>query len=807
MRAWLRSLLLGLTMLATPVHARPFTVDDLFDLSSVEAYAADPTGRWLVIQTSGPYSSTPSFDDFGYVELRTSRLLMADLTAPAPAKPLFAQEAEIGYAPGPFSPDGRRMVVFRRYGRSWDMGVATLESGDVRWWPITPELALYGRTVQWRSNSELLVIARPYDDLPRHLRFGSESMRDLPARWAKTASGGASVTAIGSGRFETVTDLPAVNTLLNVNASDGSATALVSGGFFDLELSPSGRYAALLEDLEPLPRPEHGAYSARTAPLRRRNLRLVDLTTGLATTPCQHCDLLTHLLTWSPRADRLLVFGRRPGEAWEDGRLILVEPGGLTRGLNPTGLRPVISVTGEGIPYVSADWLGGKPVVRAQSILPDGRIDWYRLTKAGPRNLTARFPTPPRQIAARDTAGLWFEAVDGVWGVAPAGHSVRFTQRAGISLLRAGTFGQGQRFDVNAPPPASAVAVIDRTQSEVRVSPGLDLLAPGSVSVTDPTETLEVVSPHGVVTRRRDVSGHDRFAFVGDDGRRTALLDINPQLQILDFATVSPVRHAGGAGQPVVGWLYLPAGHRPGVRLPLVVIPYPGDVYAAPPSSGDPGWFGPFPNIQVLAAQGYAVLVPSLPRAPGEEPTSGLTGQILDTVDTAIAGGDIDAKRVALWGHSFGGFAALVAATQTDRFKAIIASAGTSDMVSQWAGVDPARRFRPSDGVGGFGSMRWSESGQGAMAAPPWREPERYLRNSPLFAADKVSTPVLLIHGDQDENPIGQSEEMFYALWRQNKDAQLLIYWGEHHTPTSPSNLRDLYGRVFKWLRMTMPPT
>jgi dipeptidyl aminopeptidase/acylaminoacyl peptidase len=102
------------------------------------------------------------------------------------------------------------------------------------------------------------------------------------------------------------------------------------------------------------------------------------------------------------------------------------------------------------------------------------------------------------------------------------------------------------------------------------------------------------------------------------------------------------------------------------------------------------------------------------------------------------------------------------------------------------------------------------ESGQGRMGVPPWADPARYARNSPLLQADAITTPLLLAHGDQDGAvPLTQSEAMFSALYRQNKDALLVTYWGEGHYISSPGNVRDLYARVREFLdaHLALPTT
>ena len=112
--------------------------------------------------------------------------------------------------------------------------------------------------------------------------------------------------------------------------------------------------------------------------------------------------------------------------------------------------------------------------------------------------------------------------------------------------------------------------------------------------------------------------------------------------------------------------------------------------------------------------------------------------------------------------------------------------------------VDAARRDPP----GGAGRAHTSTvEGQLRMGAPPWADPERYVRNSPLFFANKVETPILMFHGDLDAATfMTEPEEMFSALYREGKDVLFVRYWGEHHLIEQPQNQRDMWGRVFDFL-------
>ena len=124
----------------------------------------------------------------------------------------------------------------------------------------------------------------------------------------------------------------------------------------------------------------------------------------------------------------------------------------------------------------------------------------------------------------------------------------------------------------------------------------------------------------------------------------------------------------------------------------------------------------------------------------------------------------------------------------------------TAPAVPQIAGqFDPRMRLQSEhEGLNLF-FVGLMESSQGGMGAPPWRDPERYLRNSPLMQVEEVATPIMLIHGDLDYVPVSQAEEYFTALTRLNKDAVFVRYFGEDHIFNSPANIRDMRERILRW--------
>ncbi len=126
----------------------------------------------------------------------------------------------------------------------------------------------------------------------------------------------------------------------------------------------------------------------------------------------------------------------------------------------------------------------------------------------------------------------------------------------------------------------------------------------------------------------------------------------------------------------------------------------------------------------------------------------------------------IDPARVGAMGASYGGFLTQYLATQTDIFAAYISHAGISSISSYW----------------GEGDWGYTYSGYATADSFPWNRKDIYVDRSPLFLADRIQKPLLLLHGEDDNNvPTGESYQMFAALKLLGKDVALITYAGQQH--------------------------
>lgn len=801
LRAWTAGLF-ACALSATAAGARPFTIDDLLHQEAFGDVALDPLGLQLVIERRGPYDAG---GPFGYGQqngLAASRLLIADLARGGPAEPLMPQPAGCGYLAGPWAPDGQRLAVYRLCGTAWELGVVDVAQRVVRWLGVTPASDATGRSVQWRSDRAVLVIARPPEDPPRELRSDWQSAVRLPPRWRATADGRGAHTVIGSGAYREVTDRPAPAQLLAIDAVTGAKAALLQGDFIDLELSPSKRYLALLETgarLQPdAARSPQGDWGVAS---EAHHLAVLDLQTFETTRPAPALDLMTTLLSWGPTCDRLLVFGRAPGAAWTDGRLRLYDARDhRSLPLDATGLAPALRWRPEAL---ATTWVDDDPVVQAH-VRGATRRDWWRLSSEPPVNLTAGLAAAP-DAAVGGGAALTVVAADRLWRIASDGVA-KSLSTAPTTVLAWPRTRASERL---------TFAVGARVQTPVASKGERLLFADGRRAPTAAGhgETVVAFSPAlgALVTLRTSRQGGGALVLRMPRGSNQVLASVNDAWRDVDVLRPLAIRHLGADGAALTSWLYLPTNppRRPPRRPPpLIVRPYLGDNYRVAPRFKPPV-LGLAADVRVMVGHGYAVLLPSLPLPMNaREPLADVGDEVLAVVDAAAAQapGGFDPSALALWGHSYGGYTALGVATQTDRFRAVIAMNAPTDLISLYGVFQPSWRVSPEDGVWAAWSAGFAEDSQGRMGAPPWIEAIRYARNSPVLLADRIHAPVLLIQGDQDPIPVSQAEEMFAALYRQGKDAEIVTYWGEGHIISSPGNVRDLYARAFDFLVAHLAP-
>lgn len=266
------------------------------------------------------------------------------------------------------------------------------------------------------------------------------------------------------------------------------------------------------------------------------------------------------------------------------------------------------------------------------------------------------------------------------------------------------------------------------------------------------------------------------------------------------------VRHLayrGTDGRELTASVILPPDHRQGERHPTVVDIYPGSIEDEDrPFEARMHQTIPPAALQLLAARGYAVLLPSIPLPhDGRGVRPYLDDGVLPAVEAAVEAGLTDSSRVGLMGHSYGGYGVYHLVSQTDRFRAAVVSAGESDPRLSYGLFDARSRYghmrRPPSLT--IWRMAYLETGQGRMEVPPWQAPERYRRNSPITYVNQVATPLMMVHGDRDFVAIQHAELFYSRLLRQGKRARLVRYFGEGHILRGKANVLHWWEEIFDW--------
>jgi dienelactone hydrolase len=263
------------------------------------------------------------------------------------------------------------------------------------------------------------------------------------------------------------------------------------------------------------------------------------------------------------------------------------------------------------------------------------------------------------------------------------------------------------------------------------------------------------------------------------------LSQANPQQSQYRWANVELVRWRSGDGVELKGLLYKPDDFDPTRKYPMVVYFYErlsDNLYSYVPPSGRN-----VINPLVYASQGYLVFEPDIVYTTGE-PGPSAVKSVVPGVNSLISRGFVDPNAVGLQGQSWGGYQTAYIITQTPMFRAAMAGAPVANMTSAYGGI----RWQS-----GLARAFQYERGQSRIGGSLWQAPLRYLENSPLFQAERITTPLFIMSNDNDGAvPWYQGIEMFVALRRLGKEVYLINYNGDEHNPTKRANQIDVAIRM-----------
>ncbi len=267
------------------------------------------------------------------------------------------------------------------------------------------------------------------------------------------------------------------------------------------------------------------------------------------------------------------------------------------------------------------------------------------------------------------------------------------------------------------------------------------------------------------------------------------LTHTNPQQDSIRWGSAEIVRWLGTNGIKLEGILFKPEGFDPAKKYPMLTYFYERNAetlndYRAPSPSRSTI------NIPFCVSNGYLVFVPDIVYTTGQ-PGPNAYDCIVPGVLSLLDKGFVDRDRLGIQGQSWGGYQTAYIITRTNLFRAAEAGAPVANMTSAYGGIR---------GETGMVRQFQYEKTQSRIGGTLWEKPMNYIENSPLFYADRVQTPLLIMSNDADGAvPHQQGIELFTGLRRLGKPVWMVVYNGEGHNLTGRNNAKDLSIRMYQF--------
>ncbi len=246
--------------------------------------------------------------------------------------------------------------------------------------------------------------------------------------------------------------------------------------------------------------------------------------------------------------------------------------------------------------------------------------------------------------------------------------------------------------------------------------------------------------------------------------------DANPQQAEYVWGKAENIKYINGDGKVLNAMLIKPDNFDPTKKYPMMVYIY------EELSQGLHGYRAPNVgtsiNITRYVSNGYVVLQPDISYETGYPGPSAMKC-VIPAINTVVAQGYIDPKRIGIQGHSWGGYQITYMITQTNIFAAVEAGASVSNMISAYDGI----RW----GTGMVRQFQYEKT-QSRIGETLWDAPLQFIENSPIFWVERIHTPYLTIHNDGDDAvPWYQGIEFNMAMRRLGKEAYMFNYNGQPH--------------------------
>ncbi len=407
--------------------------------------------------------------------------------------------------------------------------------------------------------------------------------------------------------------------------------------------------------------------------------------------------------------------------------------------------------------------------------------EWDTPSEAPPYGL-AGWSTDDKHVLVNDRHDVWLLAADGseakclTGGLGRKGGTVLRVVR--VTPSEPGTSEKG--LDLSKPLLLKAENEHTRDEGFYRLEPGGEprLLVMGARNYGLPLKARDADVYLLTIATFHDAP--DYYATGPDFREFRKVTDANPQKKELLWGRAELVRYKNLDGVELSGVLIKPEDFDPNKKYPMIVHIYERlsqnlhrFVPPTPGTSINPSYY---------ASNGYLVFMPDIVYTIGSPGQSALKC-VLPGIQAVVDRGYVDEKAIGIQGHSWGGYQIAYLVTQTTRFKAAIAGAPVANMVSAYDGI----RW----GTGLPRQFQYERT-QSRIGGTLWEKPSRFIENSPIFMADRVQTPLMMLHNDQDDAvPWYQGIEYYLALRRLGKECYLFNYNGEAHGLRKKANQRD----------------
>ena len=310
------------------------------------------------------------------------------------------------------------------------------------------------------------------------------------------------------------------------------------------------------------------------------------------------------------------------------------------------------------------------------------------------------------------------------------------------------------------------------------------LVAAGPYAYSNPVKAKK---DDAVIFTRQNFREFPNIRYSGLNFKRQTLIsNANPQQDQYNWGTIELVKWTSLDGMELTGMLVKPENFDPSRKYPMIVNFYERSSNGLHRHS-TPANHRSTINYSFYASRGYLIFNPDVHYRIGY-PGESAYNCVIPGVTALIEKGFVDKDNIGVQGHSWGGYQIAYLVTKTNIFKAAEAGAPVPNMISAYGGI----RWQT-----GLSRQFQYEHTQSRIGGTPWEYPVRYIENSPIFNIDKIHTPLLIMHNDNDGHvPWYQGIELFVSLRRLGKPSWFLNYNGEPHWPLKLRNRKDFNIRM-----------